>query len=52
MVSANGPGRDVAYLILGNYGGTMKGAANGYVLPLAAIAFTRERLIFLLIIRN
>lgn len=51
MASSNGPGRDVvAYLILGNYGGTMKGAANGRVLPSAAIAFARERLIFLLII--
>lgn len=52
MASSDDPGRDVvAYLILGNYSGTMKGA-NGRVLPSAAIAFARQRLIFLLIIQK
>lgn len=58
MASSEGPGRDVAYLILGNYGGTMKGAGpDGCVLsafgghcscPLSH----GEKLIFLLIVRK
>lgn len=48
IASSDDPGRVVAYLILGNYGGTMKGA-NGRVLLSAAIAFACQRIIFLLI---
>lgn len=51
MASFDDPGRDVAYLILRNYGGTMKGA-NGRVLFSVAIAVAHQKLIFLLIVQK
>lgn len=57
MASSEGPGRDVAYLILGNYGGTMKGVGPTVFLAAfgshcSCLLSPDEKLIFLLIVRK